>query len=80
MTSKTIVNELKKRLEGAKGKWVEELPSVLCAYRTTPWRSTGETHFSKMYRVELVIPVEICLSSMRVTSFSLDINDAQMIK
>ena len=39
-SNKSIVNGLKKRLEGKKGKWVEELPSVLWAYRTTPRRST----------------------------------------
>ena len=35
-TKKTLLSVLKKRLEKAKGKWVEELPSVLWAYRTTP--------------------------------------------
>lgn len=35
MTNKAIVDGLKKRLEGAKGKWVEELPNVLWAYKTT---------------------------------------------
>ena len=30
--NKAIVNGLKKRLEGAKGKWVKELPNVLWAY------------------------------------------------
>ena len=34
---------LKKKLEEAKGKRVDELPHVLWAYRTTPRRSTGET-------------------------------------
>ena len=34
--NKTIMNGLKRRLDGAKGKWVEELPSVLWAYKTTP--------------------------------------------
>lgn len=29
MMNKTIVNGLKKRLEGAKGGWVDELPNVL---------------------------------------------------
>jgi len=29
ITNKVIVNGLKKRLEGAKGKWAEELPNVL---------------------------------------------------
>ncbi|KAL6344991.1 hypothetical protein AAG906_007722 [Vitis piasezkii] len=39
-TNKTLITALKKRLEQAKGKWVEELPSVLWAYRTTPGRPT----------------------------------------
>ncbi|RVW54009.1 Gag-Pol polyprotein [Vitis vinifera] len=37
-TNKTLITALKKRLEQAKGKWVEELPGVLWAYRTTPGR------------------------------------------
>jgi len=48
-TNKAIVNVLKKRLEGAKGRWVEALPNVLWAYWTTLRRSTGETPFSLMY-------------------------------
>ena len=35
-TNKVIVNRLKKRLEGIKGMWAEELLNVLWAYRTTP--------------------------------------------
>ena len=31
-TDKAIVNELKKRLDGAKGRWAEKLPSILWAY------------------------------------------------
>ena len=34
-SNKVIVNGLKKRLDDAKGRWVEELPHVLWAYRTT---------------------------------------------
>ena len=34
--NKVIVNGLKKRLNDAKGKWIEELPHVLWIYRTTP--------------------------------------------
>jgi len=37
------VNGFKKRLNGAKGKWMEELSHVLWTYWTTPRRSTGET-------------------------------------
>ena len=52
--NKVIVSGLKKRLDDAKGKWVEELPHVLWTYRTTPHRSTGETHFSMTYGAEAV--------------------------
>ena len=68
-TNKTIVNGLKKRLEGVKGNWVEELPNVLWAYRTTPRRSMGETPFSLTYGAKAVIPIEVGLSSIRVADF-----------
>ena len=35
-TNKAIVFGLKKRLDNAKGRWVDELPYVLWTYRTTP--------------------------------------------
>ena len=41
--NKVIVSGLKKKLDNAKERWVEELLHVLWAYRTTPRRSTGET-------------------------------------
>ncbi|RVW72517.1 hypothetical protein CK203_053231 [Vitis vinifera] len=40
-TNKTLMFALKKRLEQTKEKWVEELPGVLWAYRTTPGRPIG---------------------------------------
>lgn len=67
--NKTILNGLKRRLDGAKGRWAEELPSVLWAYRTTPRRSTGETPFSLTYGAEAVIPTEVSLCSARVAEF-----------
>ncbi|RVW58115.1 Pro-Pol polyprotein [Vitis vinifera] len=60
-TNKTLINALKKRLEQAKGKWVEELPGVLWAYRTTPGRPTGNTPFALTYGMDAVIPTEIGL-------------------
>ena len=60
-TNKVIVNGLKKRLEGAKGRWAEELSSIMWAYWKTPKRSTGETLFSLTYGVEAVIPTKINL-------------------
>ena len=65
--NKVIVNGLKKRLDDAKGKWVEELPHVLWIYRTTPRRSTGETPFSMTYRAKAVIPLETGFPTLRIT-------------
>ncbi|XP_028063479.1 uncharacterized protein K02A2.6-like [Camellia sinensis] len=36
VSNKVVLDGLKKRLERGIGKWVEELPHVLRAYRTTP--------------------------------------------
>ncbi|RVW75278.1 hypothetical protein CK203_055350 [Vitis vinifera] len=65
-TNKTLITALKKRLEQAKGKWVEELPSVLWAYRTTPGRPTGNTPFALAYGMDAVIPIEIGLPTIRI--------------
>ncbi|XP_073137334.1 uncharacterized protein [Henckelia pumila] len=46
VTNRTILQHLKTRLGNAKGKWEDELPSVLWAYRTTPRSSTGESPFN----------------------------------
>lgn len=51
---------------------------MLRAYHTTPRRSTGEMPFSMTYRIEAMIPMEIGLSSMKVSNFSLENNDASM--
>ena len=64
------MNELKKRLDGAKGRWAKELPNVLWAYRMIPRRSTRETPFSLTYGAETVIPAEINLCSVRVVEFT----------
>ncbi|CAL5202632.1 unnamed protein product [Lathyrus oleraceus] len=57
--NRVILRGLKRRLGEAKRAWVEELHSVLWAYRTTPHSTTGETPFRLTYGTEAVIPVEI---------------------
>ena len=58
-SSKTLLTALKKRLDSAKGKWVDELPRVLWAYRTTARKPTGISLFSITYGMEVIIPREI---------------------
>ena len=78
--NKIIVNGLKKRLDDAKGRWVEELPHVLWTYRTTPRQSTGETPFSMTYGAEAVIPLEIGFPTLRANAFTSDGNDGLLGK
>ena len=78
--NKVIVNGLKKRLNDAKGKWVEELPHVLYTYQTTPRKSTGETHFSMTYGAEAIIPLETGFLMLRTNAFTSDGNDGLLEK
>ena len=78
--NKVIVSGLKKRLNDAKGKWVEELPHILWTYRTTPRKSIGETPFSMTYRAKAVIPLETRFPTLRTSSFTLSSNDGPLEK
>ena len=73
--NKVIVNELKKRLDDMKRRWVEELPHILSTYRTTPHRSIGGTTFSMTYGAEAVIPLETGFLKSRTSSFTSNNND-----
>uniref|UniRef100_A0A2N9IK88 RNase H type-1 domain-containing protein n=1 Tax=Fagus sylvatica TaxID=28930 RepID=A0A2N9IK88_FAGSY len=72
--------ESKKRLEEAKGRWVEELPTILWTFRTTPRNSTGETPFSLTYGVEAVIPLEVGLHTLRSEEYDQENNELIMAK
>ena len=78
--NKVIVSGLKKRLDDANGKWMEELPHVLWTYRTTSQRSTGETLFSMTYGAEVVIPLETGFPMLRTSSFTPSNNDGLLEK
>ena len=66
---------IKTQLEGAKGIWPEELPSVLWAYRMTARTPTRETPFRLTYGNEAVIPAEIGLTSYMVDNHDEGRND-----
>ena len=73
--NKVIVSGLKKRLDDAKGSWVEELPHVLWTYQTTPRRSTGETPFAMTYGADVVIPLEANFPTLKTGFFTPSSND-----
>ena len=59
---------------------MEELSHVLWTYRTTPRKSTRETHFSMTYGAEAVIPLENGFPTMRTSIFTSDGNDELLKK
>nr|CAN82734.1 hypothetical protein VITISV_028708 [Vitis vinifera] len=61
-----------------KDRWVEELPGVLWAYRTTPGRPTGNTPFALAYGMDAVIPIEIGLPTIRTEAAKQDDADAEL--
>ena len=62
------------KLEEHKGLWAEELPKVLWAYKTTLRTSIGETPFSLAYEIEVIIPIEIGVPSLRRETYILEEN------
>ncbi|PKA59801.1 hypothetical protein AXF42_Ash011926 [Apostasia shenzhenica] len=76
--NKNILNILKKRLDGAETRWPEELPGALWAYNTAPYKVTQESHFSLLFGMDTVIPVELEHSSPRVeTTVNFNLEDLQ---
>jgi len=78
VTNRTLLKIIKAWLVGAKEAWLEELPRVLWAYRTTARTLTGETPFNLTYGIEAVIPVEVGLTSLRKEFFDEPSNDDQL--
>jgi len=72
--NKVLLNKLRERLGTAKGRWTEELPEVLWAYRCTPQSTTQETPYSLTYGTEAMIPVEVGEPSIRRQLFDLSLN------
>ena len=65
-SNKTILTALKKRLDSAKDKWVDELPRVLWAYRTTARRPISISPFVLTYGMEAIVPTEIGMPTLRI--------------
>ncbi|XP_004309865.1 PREDICTED: uncharacterized protein LOC101303477 [Fragaria vesca subsp. vesca] len=72
--NKLIKQNLKKRLEDAKGLWVAKLPEVLWTLRTILTTATGESPYLLFYGTEAVIPMEIEVPSERVTAYDPEMN------
>ena len=56
---------LKKKLHSAKGKWVDELPGVLWAYKTISRKSTRVSPFALTFGMEAIIPTEMGVPTLQ---------------
>ena len=66
---------MKTKLEDLKGSWVEYLPEVLWAYKTTQKSAIQETPFALAFGTEAVAPVEVGIKSPKVELASEEQND-----
>ncbi|GJS13019.1 reverse transcriptase domain-containing protein [Tanacetum coccineum] len=73
--NRSIMQGIKIRLHQEGGAWVEELPNLLWAHRTTTKTSNEETPFSLAYGTEAVILAEICIPTRRTIQRSDEENE-----
>ncbi|KAK3007251.1 hypothetical protein RJ639_016151 [Escallonia herrerae] len=74
VTNRTLLQGLKKKLDGAKGLWVDELHKILLAYRTATRNPTGETPFNLAFGTEALISSEIGLPSLHLVTYDPNMN------
>ena len=75
VTIRTLKAALKTKLEDLKGKWVEYLPEVLWAYKSTRKSATQETSFALAFGTEAVDQVEVGLKSLRIELANIEHNE-----
>ncbi|GKD78692.1 reverse transcriptase domain-containing protein, partial [Tanacetum coccineum] len=76
--NKSLMKWIKARLGRTRAGWVDELPNVLRAHRTSLKQSNGETPFSLTYGSEAVIPAEIGIPTHRTMMIREDENEDEL--
>ena len=73
--NKIILARLRKRLEQAKGLWVDKLYTILWAYHTMAHSLTQETPYRLVYGSNTVIPIELAEPSLRIITMTKESNE-----
>ncbi|GJY26151.1 reverse transcriptase domain-containing protein [Tanacetum coccineum] len=76
--NRSLGDRIKARLGKGNKIWIEELPHILWAHRTTIKSSHGDTPFSLTYGTEAVIPAEIEMPTYRTTAVDAVHNDEEL--
>ncbi|XP_074375272.1 uncharacterized protein LOC141717046 [Apium graveolens] len=75
VANRIILDGLKKRIEKSRNDLVDEILSLLWAYRTTCRVTTRATPFMLAYGAEAVVPVKILHSSPRIQAYNAEENE-----
>ncbi|XP_022004433.1 uncharacterized protein LOC110901995 [Helianthus annuus] len=78
-TNQSIVEGIKMRLGRHESNWLEELPNVLWAIRTTEKTSHKRTPYSLVFGSEAVIPAEIGVVTQRTFNMDPEVNNKEAI-
>jgi hypothetical protein len=65
-----LKQQIFKRLEKFRARWVAELPSVLWSLRTTPCCAIGFTPFFMVHGSKSVLPTDIDYGSLQVRDYT----------
>ena len=76
--NKSILHSLQKKLDDAKGKWVDELHSVLCSIGTTKKMAINESPFILAYGSKSFLLIEVVLHTHPLTTFQEELNNAAL--
>ncbi|KAJ3688389.1 hypothetical protein LUZ61_017553 [Rhynchospora tenuis] len=80
VSNRTILEGLKKKIEGTKNTWPEYLSEVVWAYNTTPRSATERSPYALVYGMEAVIPMEIVHPTLRTISYSTQRNAERRVE
>ena len=74
-SNKTILNNIKNKLDAYKEEWVAELHNIIWAYRTTPRTATGESPYGLCYDTEAILPTEILVGTTKTSMVNSGLNN-----
>lgn len=70
---------MKKKLEDAKGLWVDDLPEILWTLQTTSNTTTQQTPFTLAFGQDIIVPVKIGNNALRISKYNEESNGERLL-